>query len=351
MWSRGWPLRHVPASSSAGAIARTRRSATPRAPSRAMVARHDRAQHDPDVDASGGDRREPDVAIADQHHPGVADREAIRVDHVVREPDPPPEIGRPLDTRSPPDDRSRAVGPDDDIGIDGDRHAIEDPVDPALREVHGGGRPTGSNVGPRGARCRQHGWVERGPIEPHGRLAAGIGAIGKAERGPATRLDAHRRDRSGHPVQDLARKTEPPQRRDRRRGAEHPAGPPPPPGRTLQDHDLASGPGQQDRERGAGRPATDDRDLGPLRHGPVLPHPGGQARSGGQRRSHTGARTGHGPCGPGRDRTSAAARAPRRVDTPVAPRGGRHGVCTGSASAGDRSATPPSSRDGCDAGR
>ena len=59
-------------SSSVGGMAATIASATARAPSRASAGRHDRPEHDPDVDPAAGHRRDPDIAVAQDAHPGVA---------------------------------------------------------------------------------------------------------------------------------------------------------------------------------------------------------------------------------------------------------------------------------------
>ncbi len=73
-----------------------------------------RTEDDPDVDPPARDRRDADVPVADEPHPGVALRGAVRIGEVVREAEARREPGRPGDAGGSGHDRAQAVGADDD---------------------------------------------------------------------------------------------------------------------------------------------------------------------------------------------------------------------------------------------
>ena len=93
------------------------------------------SQHDPDIDAIRGDRRETDVAAVEHDHPGVTDRGPARIGDVECQ-------CRPITKQRPTDDsagsrhnRSKAVRPDDDP-----RHKLAPACerrDPVADRAHG----------------------------------------------------------------------------------------------------------------------------------------------------------------------------------------------------------------------
>ena len=109
------PCAPAAGSSSVGGIAATIRSGDGRAPSRAEVGPPRPPEHDADIDPAAGHRRDPDVAVAQDAHPGIAARVRVGIGKVVRQADPRSRAG-PAARRRPParHDRMQAVRADDD---------------------------------------------------------------------------------------------------------------------------------------------------------------------------------------------------------------------------------------------
>ena len=107
------------------------------------------AEHDPDVDPAAGHRRDPDVAVAQHPHPGVAAAGRIGVGQVVGQPDPRVEPDRPGDTGRPGDDRVRPVGADDDRRPHAIRAAVRRRAPPSRPARQVRRRSRSSRGGPR----------------------------------------------------------------------------------------------------------------------------------------------------------------------------------------------------------
>ncbi len=237
-----------------------------------------RPEHDPDVDPVARNGGDPDVAVAQDDHPGIPRGCAGWIVEVEREPDPPGERGRPADPDRACHDRPDTVGPDDDPraqprgfrqlalrtrpeGLDPQR-AVGSPgqLDPTDRYA-------GPDVGTSGRGERQERRVEPLAIETDGgRAERAIVPIGQPEPHAAPRLDPHRRGRPGDLAEDVLGEPDPTEDRHGRRRGEHATGVPAIGGRALEEDDLATGPGEQRRDRRAGQPATDDGDVDDLAH-------------------------------------------------------------------------------------
>ena len=225
------------------------------------------AEHDADVDPTARDRRDPDVAVTQDAHPGVAARGRVGVGEVVGEPDAWVEPGRSRDAGRPSHDRMRTIGPDDDPCRE--RRRLGRPAAaargvPAPRSTPGH-VPAAPDVGARGDREIEQRRIEPRPVEPDRR----------ARRRRRRRRSAGRscRPRSRPASPGIGRATVPPgschrdrlrpKCRDRRGRGEDAAGPPVPRRRPLEDDDLVAGRREPRRQDGARRPAADDRDLDP----------------------------------------------------------------------------------------
>ena len=155
-----------------------------------------RAQHDPDVHPAAGDRRDADVAVAQDPHPRVADAGRVRCPRGGRSARSAVRAGRD-DRRRP-----RARRPNADR-----RHRRRSPAR-RWRTAPSGSRTSSRRAAMSTSATRQPSRtsaparpgeveqrrVEARAVEADGRTTAGLGAVGQPERGPAAGLDAHRRD-------------------------------------------------------------------------------------------------------------------------------------------------------------
>ena len=132
-------------------------------------------EHDPDVDPAARHRRDADVAVAQDAHPGVAvgPRRRVAVGEVVGQAEPRREPGRAGDAGRTRDDRMRPVRPDDDRGLQRDASGRPD-RGPRAAERRGRRRRRSSPAGRRPRRSAR------------GRAAPGRASSGRT-RPPARR--------------------------------------------------------------------------------------------------------------------------------------------------------------------
>ena len=144
----------------------------PRGHGLGTVASHRRAprrtEDDPDVDAPTRDRRDADVPIADEAHPGVAIRGTVRIGEVVGHAEARREPGRPRHAAGSGHDRSEAVGADDDARRQGEPLVRPAAVDPRRGTVDVRDGPAPADVRAGGAGEGQ-GRNPAGPVEADGR--------------------------------------------------------------------------------------------------------------------------------------------------------------------------------------
>ena len=170
----------------AGVVGRSARSPptisrlTRSAPSLAEAAPPARAEDDPDVHPTARDRGDPGVAVAQDDHPGVARRRAVRVVEVEREPDPPGERRPPTDAERPGDHGADPVGSHDDPGaqwLDGRGGIVVRPASlddgrrpGTIRRHDPGHRDPGPDLRPGRRGQRQERRIEPLPVEPDRRV-------------------------------------------------------------------------------------------------------------------------------------------------------------------------------------
>ena len=212
------------------------------------------AEHDPDVDAAPGHRREPDIAAVEQDDPGVIAPLRSRIRDMEREADARGEPGGPGHAKRAGDNRPQPIGADDDGSPD--RNASGQHHPPFLDGRDGLAEPNDDSRR-RGQVDEQR--VKRRPVEPDGRgdeLA--VVAVRQTERRPCRGLDPHRRDGSGDSRNVRLVETGLAEHVDGRRRREHAAGAPAIGGRPLEQDDPPPAPGEQRGRQRPRRPAPDD---------------------------------------------------------------------------------------------
>ncbi len=222
-------VRQAAASIAVGGVAATMSSAMAAAPRLGQLRPPASPEHDADVHAPAGDRRDSDVAIVEHAHPGIVRAGRLRISEVVGQADAWPQARSSPDAGRRGDDRPQAIGADDDIRPELARRPV---VPPQLELADGrvvvrhGPAPLHLRAGPL---ChRQQGGIERRAIEADGRLAAGLRAVGQPKGRPTGCLDAHGRDRTRDGAEGRLIQAHPAQGDDCGGRREDAGGPPPP---------------------------------------------------------------------------------------------------------------------------
>ena len=220
------------------------------------------SEHDAHVHQPTGDGCDPDVAVAQQTHPGIARGRRSGIAEVIGQADPRPQARQPAHAGGAGHDRPPSVGADHHRSpkTRGAPVRLTHP-EPAGGEVDCGHSPARPDLRAGPPRQLEERRIESRPIEPDCGLAAGIGAVGQPERRPARRFDPHRRDRPGDGKQRRLVDAGSSQRSHRRWRGEHAAGTPAPYRIALQDDDFVPGVRQPGRQHGSGRSTADHGDL------------------------------------------------------------------------------------------